>query len=355
MAGFLALVLTAGLQAGAALSLRSHAAEVGAAGGFMDNTTLSAQVSALFHKIEADMNKTGQGAIVGARLRKPVPQEATVPYTPRTCRNLFAYKDNRDVCMRLQKVLCGKDCAKLVENATDECAGVQEKICFVPKQNLTSDAKVVVEAGGNATMTFCNAYVSYSSHMSLQHDKFYAIPDPEPFVQNLKYLDCQQASIPVGEKVNIYIGNHSMATYHVGSDNAIVMIGQMTLGESEVGIRSFTFEDEGYKRPILCSAYPSTQLEVKVGGRSWHPFSDAKHPTSIGYMECEKLALDHADSVFHPETLDFYETDSHTGEAEISPVKSLYVIGAEDSKALIPKAYEFDGLHTLKAKKKAAK
>lgn len=312
-----------------------------------DDATLTAEVDEILSKIESAA-KEGSSSY----LRKPEPEPSTVPYSPVTCRNLFAYKDNRDVCLRLQKVLCGRNCTRILdlENATEECQQGQEKLCFVPTQNLSS-SPVKVEAGSNATLTFCNAYISMASSMSLQHDKYYAVPDPKPFVSNLKYTECQQASIPVGEKVNIYIGNHSMASYAVGSDNAVVMIGQYNIGESEVGIHSFTFEDEGYKRPILCSAYPSTELEVKVGGRTWHPFADAKHPTSIGYLECEKLALDHADSLVHHEILDFYTSDKHTGEVEISPMKSLYVIGSTEKEEVMSKDFALSALTSLKGQK----
>merc|ERR1719389_1143497 len=110
-------------------------------------------------------------------------------------------------------------------------------------------------------------------------------------MKSLEYMNCAQAKIPAGTKVNVYLGSFPMTKFTVGSKNAIVMLGQYNLGEAEIGLQFFTFQDEGYSRPILCSGYPATDLDVGVVGRKWHPFSDAKHAKTIGYMECEKLNL----------------------------------------------------------------
>merc|ERR1719238_672015 len=105
-----------------------------------------------------------------------------------------------------------------------------------------------------------------------------------------------------------------MAKHVAGSDNSIVMLGQYNIGELSMGISVHSFKDEGYKRPILCSAYPAPQLDVGVAARDWHPFSDAHHRRSIGYMECEKLLLDHADSLHH------VQLRSRVGRAKDGPL-----------------------------------
>lgn len=298
-------------------------------------------------------------SMASSAVGRPEPQPETARYSARTCRNLFAYKDTRDLCMKLQKVICGRNISMLIHNNTNATqmgnfSVIQQRLCVVPVMNISS-SPVKVENGSNTTTTFCNAYVSNSA-ISIQHDKYYAVADPKPFVEHLKYLQCAQSQIPAGTRVTIYLGHHSMAKYVVGSENAIVMLGQYTLGEMEMGIKPATFKNEGYGRPILCSAFPTPHLAVEIYQRNWHVFSDAEHPKAIGYMECEKLALDHADSVHHPEILDFYDGEAYKGELEVAPTQTLFVIGAlspnKTSAEMQYTSYGFDNIHATKKKPK---
>jgi len=145
--------------------------------------------------------------------------------------------------------------------------------------------------------------------------------------------------------VNIYLGSHPATKHVVGSDNNILMIGQYALGELKVGLTVYAFEDEGYKRPVLCNAYPHSSLVTKVAGRDWHPFVHASHPRSLKYLECEKLALDHADSLREPEAIECSLNGTVKGHVDISPVESLYIMGADNKDkdgSLVFKEYNFD-------------
>lgn len=361
MMSFLALIMAlaspvACLKLAAPPAARAEAHAAGLSVHGEDSTALKAQVRALLNgvvKLGSDVAQKCEGDAAG---KKPVPKPETAPYSPRTCRNLFPFQDDRELCMKLQKAICTKGCGCLFsgnETVTTQCEDLKKTLCDVPVLAPASNA-TVVENGSNATMTFCNAYLS-NQPISIQHDKHYALPDPPPFVSKLGYLDCAQAKIPAGEKVNVYLGSMPMTKHVVGSEGALVVLGQYNVGELEMAISIKTFEDEGYKRPIICSAYPTSQMHVGVVGRKWHPFSDAGHPTSLAYMECQKLALDHADSVFQPETLEFFDGETHKGDVEIDPVKTLYLIGAPENadKDLLFKAYNYDHLMMPKAKVKA--
>lgn len=316
------------------------------------SSNLVGEVKDLMTKVEASsVASSGCGA------KKPLPKPKTSPYSLRTCRNLFAYKDDRDLCFKLQKKVCTTGC-ECALNSTDakrleNCTSLKDKLCAVPKLVVNNSAAVVVENGSNTTLTFCNAYVSVSK-ISIQQDKYYALPDPSPFIKNLSYMECAQAKIPAGTKVNVYLGNFPMSKFAVGSKNAIVMLGQYNLGEAELGLQFFTFKDQGYKRPIICSAYPAPKLDVSVVGRNWRPFSDAYHASTIGYMECEKLNLDHADSVYHPESLEFFDGKMHKGDVEISPTKLLWLIGGGTKKEdeLKFKGFDFGNFYNNKTSSK---
>merc|ERR1719386_284901 len=58
-----------------------------------------------------------------------------VSYAPAVCKQLFAFRHTRDLCLRLQPEVCGKDCASWGENGTEDCKGLQESICELPQYN----------------------------------------------------------------------------------------------------------------------------------------------------------------------------------------------------------------------------
>lgn len=314
---------------------------------FLDRTDLDKEMKHLASVLGADKKVNATAPAKRAlKAAKPAQQAMTVEYSPFTCKKLFAYADSRDVCVRLQPLLCGKECEKILPAGGEvgKCADVQKTVCAIQKH---SKASAPVELPGHAAsgniLTFCNAYPTQAV-ISIQHDKYYALEDPEPFLPGLKYLECKQALIPTGEGVNIFLGNFPAAKHVAGSSSAIIMIGQYKLGELKMGVTVYSFKDEGYRRPVVCNAYPEDKLGTAVAGRDWHPYVNAKHPRSLKYMECEKLGLDHADSQKDPESIEFSVDGKVKGHALISPVHTLYVVGSkgDEEKTLEFKEYHFE-------------
>jgi len=161
-------------------------------GQFMDRTALGAQVHQLAEVL---------GAV--AKVADPVPQPSTVPYSPHTCKTLFAYEETRDACFRLQPLLCGKNCSAILPNGTNVtgCVDTQKEICQIEKFAPAPKHANFTTANGTAnhSTTFCHAYPTLVE-ISIQHDKYFAVPDPEPFLKGLKYLECRQAKSPRGRQ-----------------------------------------------------------------------------------------------------------------------------------------------------------
>merc|ERR1719161_2792973 len=108
----------------------------------------------------------------------------------------------------------------------------------------------------------------------------------------------------------------------------------------------FSFKDDGYSRPIVCSAFPGKQpLAATVVGRTWQPFAEATHPSSLAYLECEMTLFDHADSLQEPEALQFVTGGGKKGFVDISPGHSLYLVG-EKNTSLTYEQFSFGHLKT---------
>jgi len=303
---------------------------------FLDNTALDKEMKHL----------AGILGVSNGTAKDPEPQAMTVEHASFTCKKLFAYKDSREVCLRLQPLLCGKDCNAMFPAGANasECVDVQKTICAIQKHSKEPEpVKLPGHSAPETVLTFCNAYPTLAV-ISIQHDKYYALKDPEPFLPEIKYLECKQAMIPAGEALNIFLGDFPAAKHVAGSDNAIIMIGQYKLGELKMGLTVYSFEDEGYLRPVICNGFPQATLDTEVAGKDWHPFVHAQHPKSLKYLECEKLNLDHADSQKDPEALEF-SVDGHVvGHVPVSPVHTLYVVGTkrDKEKTIDFKEYSFD-------------
>merc|ERR1719171_1438422 len=92
--------------------------------------------------------------------RKAAKTKPEVEYRPQLCKELFAYKNTRTKCMRLQPRICGKDCAQVFTEGQADCQALQKTICYVPKlgpQPQPLDAGPIPEGDRKVTTTVCIA------------------------------------------------------------------------------------------------------------------------------------------------------------------------------------------------------
>lgn len=302
----------------------------------------------------------GGGARAGLDLDadRPVPKARTVQYSDYTCRTKFAYADARKLCRRLQERTCGKNCTRIVNNTNftvKECKSVQKTLCGVrqaapvpepikvgevPKGPLYRTLGSGLRPAKKPTpvvATVCNARPGNPSQIwvAVLGEKA-----PRAVVPELPYLNCTQLAGWSGLEIRAYTlapsGKTARASYTLGDRNSILLLGESGLDDSENVIFRAEFQDEGYKRPILCNgAYAErTHLKVTVEGRKWYPFVIRGDKTKdrpegkIAYLECELLALDHVDSLQREETLELWSGKKPRAEVPVNPVIPLFFLGS---------------------------
>jgi len=269
---------------------------------------------------------------------------------PQNCHQLFAYEASVKTCLSLQEMICGKSC-DLVMKDDPTCKELQELLCHHPARPPAEKAialkpKIPPTNEKRAKVTVCNAYPS-AVNVDIHHNKHYVLPDPV-VVEDLEYMQCVQFDANGEEELIFKVGDHSHGLTVLGDDvDHLVLFGQYEVGKKEPGFRHFGWADEGFGRPIVCSAYPGAQPgRFFIDGKSEYPFSNAQNTAGLlGYMECEKIALDRKDLHVKADKMGASFAEGKTLSFEVSAAPTLFMIG-DDTATHKPrvKTYRFSNL-----------
>lgn len=271
----------------------------------------------------------------------------TASYSPALCRSLFAYRHTRDLCLRLQPEVCGKDCEKMVANSTDECQVFQKAMCQLPKHTPQGEPLPMSVASPpkgkkESVATICIAVSNWGPNelwLAREENKSYI-----PLATRLAYMDCVQIRTFQDEYFFLYTGARQVTSWRSGKRNELIMVGRAEVGSTEAKITRFSFKDEEMLRPILCQAAPNfASLTVQVQGKHWHAFN--KDDEALPYLQCEVLLLDHDDSMKEQESLDLISGNYIELVLPVSPVKSLFLVKEEENGSL---SYQAHNLGFLK-------
>lgn len=270
-------------------------------------------------------------------------------YSPALCRQMFAYRHTRDLCLRMQPQVCGKDCAKFGENSTNftefgelnECEAFQKMMCQLPKYTPQGEPLAMSVAsppkGKKASVaTVCIAVSNWGPNMlwlAREENKSFI-----PLATRLAYMDCVQIRTYQSESFFLYNGARQVISWQSGKRNELIMVGRQEAGLTTAKLTRYSFKDEDMLRPILCQAAPNyPSLEVHVEGRHWHPFN--RDDEALSYLQCEVLLFDHEDSMREQESLEFVKGKYIELVMPVSPVQSLFLVKEEENGSLSYRAH----------------
>jgi Ca2+-binding EF-hand superfamily protein len=264
-----------------------------------------------------------------------------VSYSPALCRQMFAYRHTRDLCLRLQPEVCGKDCSKFGENGTDECDSFQKAMCQLPQHTSQGEPLAMSVAsppkGKKASVaTVCIAVSNWGPNelwLAREENKSFI-----PLATRLAYMDCVQVKTFQGESFFLYTGARQVMSWTSGKRNELILVGRAEAGLTKAKLTRFSFKDEDMLRPILCQTAPNyASLEVNVQGKQWHPFNEVDQ--AINYLQCEVLLLDHDDSMREQESLQLVKGDYIELVMPVSPVQSLFLVTETENGSLSYRAH----------------
>jgi Ca2+-binding EF-hand superfamily protein len=280
-----------------------------------------------------------------------VPSNLLVSYTPELCKDLFVYEFERDLCLNLQKKVCGVNCTlryNTTDNQTQRCGDVQTAICKVPKPlpapKPLSHNGYVPNNTLNTTVTVCISFPTTGKDSVWVARESFGFP--KPLATKLSYLDCTQIKAYRGMDIGFYSGATKLAHHVCQERDELVMVGFSLKDRRNKAVVSYSFKDEEMRRPILCHTAPDEPtMKVSVYTRNWHAFSNPKNlDGELSYLQCEVLLMDHDDLLKQKENLQFTKGNSILGHIEVGPLPTLYLLRSGSGTDLRAKAHNLGHL-----------